>query len=322
MKIQKTLFFAVTLALPAALFAQPKSVPLPGDQPAAQAAPARQPEADFTGNIFAVKGDVTYQKAGASDWLPVKAPQLINEGDKVRTAAKARAEIYIRHGVKVRIEAGSTFVLNSAAKDNGSMEVLVGKMQAWIRKLSGRKLSVRTPTAVCAIRGTVVEVEVAESGETAWNLFSGNIVVSDAASNNPVAVAPNQRVVVTRNAGVTAPVPLPAEIRVPSEPAKTKEEKEEIKAEQQAARLEQKAASDKAKEEGKARAEAEAKAKAEADAKAKADAEAKAKADEKAAAPVTEEPPVITVVKPEATVIETQEVQESCEVSGSTPGCN
>jgi len=245
-------------------------------------AAATQEEA-FTGKIFTASGVVEHQKAGAAAdaWTMVIAPYDIEAGDKVRTGPGSTAEIYVKYGAKVRLSSSSTFVLDMVSKEENSMSVLMGKMQAWIRKAAKHKLTVRTPSAVCAIRGTVFEVEVAETGETVWSLFSGSLLVSDN-NNNSIDVAPNQRVVVTKEDGVSKPEPLPAEVNAPVEPKKINEEKEEIKLEKQEAKVLEK---DKNKAE-----------------------EAKEEAS--------------VVVVPETAVIETQTVQESCEVSGSTPGCN
>ena len=259
------------------------------------AAPARAQDEAFTGKIFNTDGAVEYQKAGTTGWNLIKPPFSIEVGDKVRTGPGSMAEIYVRYGSKIRLGAGTTFLLNKVSKEDNSMTVLVGKMQAWMRKMAGRKFSVRTPTAVCAIRGTNFEVEVAETGESSWNLFTGSLQIFDA-KNRSVELASNQRVVVTKEAGVVRPEPLPVEIKVPDEPKKIKEEKEEIKAEKQEAKLLE---SGQKKEEPKKEAKKE-------------EPEAEAQV----------EPPPFEEPLPEPAVIPTQIIQESCEVSGSSPACN
>ena len=110
------------------------------------------------------------------------------------------------------------------------MEVARGKMQAWIRKFAGRSFSVRTPAAVCAVRGTVLAVEVSEAGEATWDLFTGLLQVSDN-RNRTVDMVPHQRLHVTQSGGAAVPIALPSDVKRPSEPSRTKEEKAEIKAE-------------------------------------------------------------------------------------------
>lgn len=258
---------------------------------AAFAAPVYAQQEAFTAKIFKVDGVVEHQKAGTSAWGIVQAPDTIEAGDTVRTGPASMAEIYVKYGSKVRLGAGTTFVLKEASKDSTAMEVLVGKMQGWFRKALARKLSVRTPSAVCAIRGTSFEVEVNQAGETTWNLFTGNVQVTDN-QNNVRDLAPHQRLTVT-SSGAGQPEPLPAEIKAPSEPKKIKEEKDEIKAEEKAAKEEAKAAAEAKKEEP-------------------------AKEEAKGEEPVVEEP-VVLPLAPESSVNPTQEVQESNELSPSNP---
>ena len=246
---------------------------------------AEQTEA-FTAKLFTAKGTVEYLKNGTAAWVAVKAPYMLEVGDQVKTGPKSKAEIYIKYGAKVRLGAETTFVISKVSPQENGVEVIRGKMQAWIRKFAGRGFSVRTPSAVCAVRGTVFEVEVAESGHTAWNLFSGSLQIADNRSRS-VDLAPGQRLEVTQAEGAAAPVLLPPTIETPSEPKTIAEEKVEIKAEQviiEAAKP------------------------------------AEQKAEE--AAPV-EEPVVALVEEPVTTVITTQEiVQAVCDVSSSSPDCN
>lgn len=268
-------------------------------------APAHAQEEMFTGKIFTAQGVVEVQKAGATEWTAIKAPINIEVNDKVRTGPGSTAEIYVKNGAKVRLTSGTTFVLTANTAEGSTMEVMVGKMQAWFRK-TGRRFNVRTPSAVCAIRGTVLEVEVASGGETVWNLFSGSIQVSNPDNTVTRDVQPNQRVVVTAAAVISEPEVLPIEVKAPEEPKKIKEEKAEIKAEEKAAKEAKKAEDKAAKEAAK-----------EADAKAKAEAEAKAEADAAAGEVTPEAPPVDdTVVIPPApveppSVIPSQELSTS-----------
>ena len=242
----------------------------------------------FTAKVFTAKGTVECLKKGAIYWAPVKAPYMLEVGDQVRTGPKSKAEIYIKYGSKIRLGAETTFVVSAVAKEGNAVEVIRGKMTAWIRKFTGRSFSVRTPAAVCAVRGTVFGVEVSETGQATWDLFSGAIQVADN-RNRTVDLVPNQRLEVSQAEGAGAPVALPPTVEVPSEPGKIKEEKVEIKAEQIII-------------------EAQAK---EAAAAQPVPVEAVEAVEEAIVVPVVEEPV--------ATVIPTQEVIEAAEVSGSTP---
>jgi len=266
---------------------------------AAGPAAAQELDETFTAKLFTSKGTVEYLKAGAADWVKVKAPHLLEAGDSVRTGRKAKAEIYIRYGAKVRLGPDAHFVLTKVSPQDNSVEVLKGKMQAWIRKFAGRGFSVRTPSAVCAVRGTVFGVEVSQTGETVWDLFSGALQVSDS-TNRTVDMAPNQRLEVTPTGGAAEPEAIPASVKPPEEPAKIAEEKAETKVEQIIETKAKEAAEAAKKEEVKEEAKKEA-------------------AEVVESAPVEEPAAVEPVIEPVSSVIPTQEVTESQEVSGSTP---
>jgi len=260
---------------------------------------AQELDEAFTAKLFSSKGVVECLKAGTTTWRRVKAPYFLEVGDNIRTGPKAVAEIYIRYGSKVRLSSDTLFVLTKVAPQENAVEVMKGKMQAWIRKFAGRGFSVRTPAAVCAVRGTVFEVEVAENGRTMWDLFSGAIQIADNL-NHTIDLAPNQRVEVSQAAGAATPAAIPENVKPPEEPAKIKEEKTETKAEQ--------IIEIKAKEEAEAAKQEEKKKEEKKDGTKTTEAE-----------PVEEPAVVEPVVEPATGVIPTQEVKESQEVSGSTP---
>lgn len=266
---------------------------------AADAAPVE----NFTAKLFKSKGVVERLAKDTAEWKAIEAPFMLEAGDQVRTGAKGKAEIYIKYGAKVRLGPDTTFVITTVAPEGNAVEVLRGKMHAWIRKFAGRGFSVRTPSAVCAVRGTVLGVEVSEAGQTVWDLFSGSMVVSDN-RNRAVEMQPNQRLNVTQAEGAAEVAPLPAEVKAPSEPSKIKEEKVEIKAEEVIM-------AQKAKEEAAAAAAAPA---AE---------EPKAEATEPVAAeePKADEVVVPVVQEPVTSIIPTQTVTEACTVSASSPDC-
>ena len=260
----------------------------------AQAWAAEAPVENFTAKLFTAKGTVEYLKKGDASWAAVKAPFMLEAGDQLRTGPKSKAEIYIKYGSKVRLGEETTFVVSEVAPAGNTVEVLRGKMQAWIRKFAGRGFTVRTPSAVCAVRGTVFGVEVSEAGQTTWDLFSGVIQIADN-RNRAVEMQAGQRLLVTQAEGAAAPVALPAGVKAPGEPARIKEEKEEIKAEKPIM---------------------EARAKEEA---------AKAEAEKQAAAPKAEEAAAVTepvapvIAEPVTSVIPTQTVVEGATLSPSTP---
>ncbi|MGD9641762.1 MAG: FecR domain-containing protein [Elusimicrobiales bacterium] len=268
---------------------------------AASVMPARAAEQleGFTAKLFTAKGNVEYLKAGTADWKAVKAPYMLEMGDQLRTGAKSKAEIYIRYGSKVRLGADTQFLLSKVAPEANAVDVLRGKMFAWVRKFKGRGFTVRTPSAVCAVRGTVFSVAVTGDGLSTWQLFNGSVAVYRPQRPDDVLnIGTGQVLQVTGEGAPPTVREATAEEanQAPAEPAKIKEEKAEIKAEQII--IQQQAAA----------------------------AAAAVLAPQPDPEPIQEEgegegetEPAPVVQEPETTVIPTETVQESEEVSGSNP---
>lgn len=185
-----------------------------------------------TGKVFTTKGKVEWLKSGTSKWARIKAPFVIEQSDKIRTGWWGKAEIYIRYGSKVRLSGRTTFTLEKVSREENIVNVLVGRVEMWIKKFYNRRFTVRTPTSVAAVRGTTFAVEVDKNGNAVWDIFSGSLNVSDF-HNNVVNLVKNQRLVVTKAKGAVAPKALPKNVKPPVEPETIAEEKMEIKAETQ-----------------------------------------------------------------------------------------
>ena len=105
-----------------------------------------------------VEGDVTYARAGSEAYAALKANELLRPGDLVKTGPGAKASLITKSGAEIRINENS--VLEMPGK-KGMREMFGLAMgQVWSRMLHKRaKLNVRTPAAVCAVRGTEADIE-------------------------------------------------------------------------------------------------------------------------------------------------------------------
>src|SRR6185312_3826709 len=84
-----------------------------------------------------------------------------------------------------RIELGpkSFFLLQEAEPKAATMQLTLGFLKAWVAKVSSRRFEVRTPTAVCAVRGTEFSIDVNAHGHTDVQMFTGLMSVSDGMGN-------------------------------------------------------------------------------------------------------------------------------------------
>ncbi|HNW44634.1 MAG TPA: FecR family protein [Elusimicrobiales bacterium] len=108
-----------------------------------------------------VSGDAQLKSAKAKDYVELKVNDSLSAGDSIKTGAGARVSLVTKGGAEVRINENSTFDLPAKSSIREMYDLRVG--QVWSRMLTKMaKLSVRTPAAVCAIRGTEADIEQKE----------------------------------------------------------------------------------------------------------------------------------------------------------------
>ncbi len=161
-------------------------------------------DAAFTGKLLGSEGFVQYLKAGSIVWTPVKSSKLLETGDKVRTDAGAKAEVSLNDNSKISLGSDSVLILDQIAPKENSVEIIAGKLQASVRRVSDRKFMTLTLSALCETSEAVFEVEVDSAGLTAVNVVSGAVQVSDS-GNNTITLTSNQRVLVSHENGLHPP---------------------------------------------------------------------------------------------------------------------
>ncbi|MEK7232693.1 MAG: FecR family protein [Elusimicrobiota bacterium] len=147
--------------------------------------------------ISSAEGKVLFLKSGAYTWAQISSGQVLAPGDQIKTTTGARATVTFDDASRVELNAGSSLTLKEAAPRASGVELKLGSLKAWISKSLNRRFSVRTPTAVCSVRGTEFGVDVDGSGDTRVRMFSGLLAVADK-SGNEVLVKDGESVDVTR----------------------------------------------------------------------------------------------------------------------------
>jgi hypothetical protein len=137
------------------------------------------------GKISLPLGKVEVQAAGGEAWEKAKPNRPVFEGDVIRTAPKSRAEITLQGGGKVRIGENSELELTAAnvkpMTKNFSANLKKGNIFVSARAAFGEKksVSVRTPTAVAAIRGTKYRAKAGDD-ESEVLVYRGKVDVNAA----------------------------------------------------------------------------------------------------------------------------------------------
>lgn len=150
----------------------------------------------FAASITVAEGRVLFLKSGSYTWGQISVGQRLDAGDQLKTADGSRATVAFDDGSRVELNPGAAFTLQQSGPAAAEIKLSIGSLRAWVTKSLSRRFSVRTPTAVCSVRGTEFAVEVGERGDTNVQMFSGLLAVSDRAGNE-VLVRDSDRIGVT-----------------------------------------------------------------------------------------------------------------------------
>lgn len=138
-----------------------------------------------TGCVYDLGGGALIKKAGASAWQPARKGLPVAEGDSLQTGKGAWCEVLFRDGTFVKLEENSETSADSLKTSAGertfSFSFLKGKalwMAAKMKNAAASRFSIRTPSAVCAVRGTDFSMLVSTAGETTVGLFEGKVALS------------------------------------------------------------------------------------------------------------------------------------------------
>lgn len=108
--------------------------------------------------VVYVSGDVQVKRAGGDAFAPLAMNDLLYFGDEVKTGPSSKASLATKGGAEVRLNENSTFNTDARVGAGGMLHLTVG--QLWTRMLHKMaQLDVKTPSAVCAVRGTEADIE-------------------------------------------------------------------------------------------------------------------------------------------------------------------
>lgn len=172
------------------------------------------PVSAFAGAYLSKTAGLVQMKSGSADrWDPVKTiPAQIVAGDSVRTGLKASATLQFEDGSHVELGSNSSFTLEEASGSRSMINLGFGAIKAFVQRLGARRFQVRTPTAVCSVRGTEFRVEVMSGGRTVVDLYKGLLGVEDHRGQQ-VLLHPNERLQVDLH-GIGQPNALPSQTQL------------------------------------------------------------------------------------------------------------
>jgi hypothetical protein len=147
---------------------------------AAQARPA-----DAQGKVVAVTGTVQHTVAQREVWNPASVFQPLFAAERVRTLTASKAAILFIDESQVKLNAGAVLTVHAVRRAGGpttSLELERG--EAWFRtKNPASGLTIQTPAAAAAVRGTEIDILVRPDNETVLTVVEGSAEFSNTAGS-------------------------------------------------------------------------------------------------------------------------------------------
>ncbi|MCX5785786.1 MAG: FecR family protein [Elusimicrobia bacterium] len=114
-----------------------------------------------------VSGEVSVKPEGADEWSKIEGAMPLEKGDSVKTSSDGTAEIYLDDKGSMTLGRNTELEFVSVEKTESSFTLKAGSIAAKIQHFLNEKfkMQVKTPSAVCSVRGTEFAVEYSQLGK-------------------------------------------------------------------------------------------------------------------------------------------------------------
>jgi len=122
---------------------------------------------NWDGRLKSFSGTVSVKTASGTEWSQVTEEIPLEAGDLIRTGSDGTAELYLDDKGAFFVGRNTELEVSSLEQSNTSFSLAFGSLVAKVKHLLSDKfkMQVRTPTAVCAVRGTEFAVEYSRLGK-------------------------------------------------------------------------------------------------------------------------------------------------------------
>jgi hypothetical protein len=163
-----------------------------------------------------VEQDRVDYRASGGDWVQVTGPQIVKNGDSIRTDANGKALLTFFTGTEVEILSSAELEVTSFEEtpDGGhviTLNQLGGETEHRVARIvdSQSSYEINTPSATLTVRGTAFGVQVAPDGATHVEVTEG--VVQAQVGTQTVDVSAGKALDITANKTIpSTPYPIPA----------------------------------------------------------------------------------------------------------------
>ena len=133
------------------------------------------------GKMVSVQGTVESQKAGDTQWQPVKLKDALCPGDTIRVLDNSRAELALANQSVLRINENTTITLEGVDEDRTTLVDLL-KGAALFFSRGTRNLKVKSQYAIFGVRGTEFFIRV-EERQAFMSVFEGTVLAENQAGS-------------------------------------------------------------------------------------------------------------------------------------------
>ncbi len=160
-----------------------------------------------------VIGNAELQKNQQISWEKIGLNTRIYEGDRIKTSANARVELDMPDGTVLKINENTVFDIKEIktpeddGEDKMSFTLWAGKLWGGFKKIFSdrQERTIESPSAVVAIRGTTIEMEVDMQQKTTVRVIEGRVGVTSKDTEGEVIVSTNQETIVEKGKAPTNP---------------------------------------------------------------------------------------------------------------------
>ena len=138
---------------------------------------------DEIGKVTFPLGAVKINHGVSDEWSVAKLNSKVFSKDRIKTGAESRCEVTLIDGSIMRIgEKSDMSFENIKIKDkrlSGSAKLTVGAVWSNLQKLqkSDKAVSIKTPTSVMAVRGTIFRTDAKDDSSTSVLVYQGALDV-------------------------------------------------------------------------------------------------------------------------------------------------
>ena len=126
--------------------------------------------------ILSMSGEVEVRPTREGAWIPAKEDMEIAEGGAVRTGAKGGAVVLMPNKTKVWFRKSTTLEIEQRQTLASRLMLVFGKVKVRVPHLLRKeKFEVRTPSAICAVRGTEFTMGSDEDGKMDLQVLFGEV---------------------------------------------------------------------------------------------------------------------------------------------------